>query len=125
MATSENPPIVTPRMRLAIRIVATVDFRLGVPTHSEALKKRRLLRDITDDEVCVLISSTGRQVAFVFNAVQINSRSGEPVTAIAHYRVQLDRHTPFNHTMLSEYAAKANIELIGIKRFEEHLAEAS
>lgn len=114
-----------PRMRLSLRLVATVDFRLGVPTHYEELKRKRLLRDIEEDEVILLISGTGTQLAFVFMETTITSRSGEPVRVVSHYRVQLDRKTPFNYKMLSEYAAKVGIELLHIKRFEEHLAEHS
>jgi hypothetical protein len=114
-----------PRMRLSLRIVATVDFRLGVPTHYETLKRKKLLGDIDEDETILLVSQTGRQLAFVFSEMKIEARNGEPVTVISHHRVQLDRHTPFNHKMLSEYAAKARIHLIGIKRFEDHLAEAA
>jgi hypothetical protein len=122
MATISNP---APRIRLTLRMIATVDFRLGVPTHYDALKRKKLLRDIEEHETVLLVSQTGRQLAFVFSEVKIESRSGDPVTVIAHYRVQLDRHTPFNGTMLSEYAAKAGIDLVGIKRFEDHLAEAA
>lgn len=119
MASTQTPTV--PRLRLSLRMIATVDFRLGVPTHYDVLKKKRLLKDISEDETVLLVSATGRQLAFVFHEVQIDSRSGEPVRAIAHYRVQLDRHTPFNGTMLSQYAERAGIELIGIKRFEDHL----
>jgi hypothetical protein len=120
MATTAtaNAPVT---LRLKLRIVATVDFRHGVPFHYESLKKRRLLRDIEEDETVLLVSQTGRQLAFVFNEVTIESRGGDPVAAISHFRVQLGKHTPFNGKMLSEYAAKAHIELVGIKRFEDHL----
>lgn len=124
MASVSNPPPPAPRMRLSLRMVATVDFRSGVPTHYDELKKRRLLKDIDEDEVVLLISSSGQQLAFVFMETALVSRSGEPVTAISHYRVQLSRHTPFNYKMLSEYAAQVGIELRHIKRFEEHLADA-
>lgn len=113
------------RMRLSLRMIATVDFRIGVPGHYDALKKKRLLRDISDDETVLLVSQTGRQLAFVFHEVQLNSRSGEPVKAIAHYRIQLDRHTPWSPLMLSEYAAQAGIELQHVKRFEDHLREVA
>lgn len=112
-----------PRMRLTLRIIAHADFRVGIPAHYEALKRKKMVRDISEDETILLISQTGRQLAFVFAEVKIESRSGEPVTAIAHYRVQLDRHTPFNETMLSQYAERAGIELEGnsIKRFEQYI----
>lgn len=126
MAATQAPQQATPiRMRLTLRMVATVDFRHGVPFHYEALKRKRLLRDITEDETVLLVSQSGRQLAFVFHAIEIDSRSGEPVTAISHYRVQLDRHTSFNGLMLSQYAQRAGIELVGLKRFEEHIAEAA
>lgn len=121
MAQTQGP---RPLLRLSLRLIATVDFRQGVPTHYDTLKKRRLLRDINEDEIVLLISQTGRQLAFVFHEVQIDSRSGEPVRAIAHYRVQLDKHTPFNGPMLSQYAQRAGIELDGLKRFEDHLKKA-
>lgn len=109
------------RFRLNLRLVATVDFRRGVPFHYDELRKRKLLADISADEVILLISQTGLQVAFVFHEEQISSRNGDPVSAIGHYRVQLSRHTPWAPRMLSEYASAAGIELIGVKRFEEHL----
>jgi len=114
-----------PFMKLSLRMVATVDFRHGIPSHYDALKKRRHMDDIADDETILLVSQTGRQLAFMFQPIKLTSRSGEAVLAIPHYRIQLDRHTSFNHTMLSEYAAEARIELLHIKRFEEHIRGAS
>lgn len=113
------------RMRFSLRMVATVDFRHGIPSHYEALKKKRLLADIEDDETILLVSQTGRQLAFVFRELTLIARNGEPVHAVYHLRVQLDRHTPFNQKMLSEYADMAGIELLHIKRFEEHIKAAA
>ena len=110
-----------PLMRLSLRMVATVDFRHGVPFHYEVLRKKKLMEDIDEDETILLLSLTRRQLAFVFQEVSLASRGGEPVKAISHFRIQLDRHTPFNYTMLSEYAAKARIELLHIKRFDEFI----
>jgi hypothetical protein len=111
--------------RLEIRMVATVDFRHGMPSHYEALKKRRLMDDITDEETIVLISLTGLQVAFLMQAFTLEARDGEPVNAIHHRRVQLDRRTPFNRSMLSKYAERAGIELVHIERFEDHIRGAA
>jgi hypothetical protein len=109
------------RLRLNLRMIATVDFRQGVPTHYEELKRRKLMRDIGDDETILLVSQTGLQLAFVFREVQIKGRNGDAVRAIAHYRLQLDRHTPWSPIMLTEYASQAGIELVHVKRFEDHL----
>lgn len=113
----------SPHMRLNLRMVATVDFRHGVPFHYDELRKKKLMRDISEDECVLLISQTGRQLAFVFAECEIRSRSGEPVKAISHHRVQLAKHTPWNPTMLTEYAERAGIELLGVKRFEDFVRD--
>lgn len=110
-----------PRLRLNLKMIATVDFRCGVPHHYDELKKRKLLADLKDTETVLLVSATKRQLAFVFLEVQLAAKGGDPVFAISHYRIQLSRHSPWNPIMLAEYAALAGIELIGIKRFDEHL----
>lgn len=112
-----------PHMRLNLRFVATVDFRHGVPFHYDELRKKKLMREISEDECVLLISQTGRQLAFVFAETEIRSRSGDPVKAISHHRVQLAKHTPWNPTMLSEYADRAGIELLGVKRFEDFVRD--
>ena len=85
-----------PLVRLSLRMIAYVDFRFGVRFHYEALKKKRLTQDIADDETILLVSMQRLQLAFVFQEASITARGGEPVRALGHYRVQLDRHTPFS-----------------------------
>jgi hypothetical protein len=122
--TTTSKPRAT-RLRLSLRMIASVDFRQGVPTHYAELKRRKLTNDIDDDETILLVSQTGLQLAFVFNEIQIHARSGDPVRAIAHFRIQLDRCTPWNPIMLSEYAKQAGIELQHVKRFEDHLRDVA
>lgn len=112
-------------IRLNLKLIASVDFRHGIPHHYDELRKKRMLRDVADDEVILLVSQTGRQMAFVFREHEIHSRSGDTVKALAHYRIQLDRHTSWSPLMLSEYANAAGIELIGIKRFEEYITKGA
>lgn len=111
-----------PRLSLRLKLVAAADFRKGVPTMMDDLRRAKKLVDLSGDEVVLLISATGLQLAFVFRDVTIEDRSRvDTVKCTTHYRVQLDRHTPWNPLMLVNYAEEAGIELQGLKRFEEHL----
>lgn len=103
-------------------MVATVDFRFGIPHHYDELKKQRALR-LGDSEVILLISQTKLQCAFVFKETAFDT--GRPgvgeVKGVTSLRVQLSRHTPFNPLMLQNYAAELGLEIDGLKRFEDHL----
>lgn len=107
---------------MRLKMVATVDFRKGVPTNLDELRKIGKLRSIADNEVILLISQTKLQLAFVYPDVRFEAggRRGE-IRAIAHYRVQLDRHTPWNPLMLVNYAEEAGLAIEGVKRFEDSL----
>lgn len=110
-------------MYLNLRLVASVDFRRGVPRHYDELRARKLFRDIREDETILLISQTGQQLAFVFREVALPGGHGhEDSRAIGHFRIQLDKKRTWNPAMLSYYAEQAGIELAHVKRFEDHLA---
>lgn len=112
------------KLRLNLKMIASVDFRCGVPYHYGELRRTKKLQPLGDDETLLLVSQTGFSLAFVFREMQIHRRGDvnlDVINAIASYRIQLDKKTPWSPLMLSEYANAANIELIGVTKFAEHL----
>lgn len=106
---------------MRLKVVATVDFRYGVRHHYDEMRRKQRLDDLRGDEVALFVSFTGSQLAFVYRELEVERPGLDPVKAIAHYRIQLAKTTPWSPLMLSNYAIGAGIELVGIKRFEEHL----
>lgn len=110
---------------MQLRLVATVDFRCGVPFHVETLKRLDKWPDLGEREVVLLVSLTGLQLAFVFPRIDFETVQRGEMHAIQHLRVQLDKRTPWDPAMLKEYAYAAGISLAGIRRFEDFLSTAS
>ena len=111
------------KLHLRLRLVATVDFRHGVPFHYDELKKSNRLDEVRADECILLVSQTGTRVAFVFREANTTSRNGEPVKVVSSFQLALDRRTPWSPLMLQNYAEQVGIELLGLKRFEDHVLE--
>jgi len=109
-------------IRLRLRLVATVDFRFGVPHHWVELKKERNIR-LQRGETVLMISQTKYQLAWVVNDSEFDDGRGQTVRGITHLRTQLDKHRPFNPKMLQNYANDSGIELDGaaLKRFEDYM----
>lgn len=119
-AAIANPSI---KLRLKLRLVVACDFRHGVGYHYDALKSKKWLDDMRADECALLVSYTGRRVMFVFRESKTTARGGDPVTVLSSFHLNLDRHTPWSPLMISEYAGHVGIDLIGIKRFEDHILD--
>lgn len=112
-------------LHMTLRLVAEADFRRGVPTHVAELRRRKMWPDLKANEVVLLISHVGTQLAFCFRPTTITVASrAEPVEGIAHYRLQLDARTPWSPNMLEEYARRAGIVLVGAQRFAAHAGVA-
>lgn len=110
-------------LKMRLKLVATADFRMGVPTHVAELRKQRKF-DLGNDEVILLISQTGLQLAFVFSDTHLrHHRDDSDIEVLTHVRVQLNRHTPWHPRMLVNYAREAGIELVGHRAFEEWYRE--
>jgi hypothetical protein len=112
-----------PHVKMRLKLVAFADFRKGVPTHVEELKRARKFPELGNDDVVLLLSQTGLQLAFVFKDTTVQGRNGDPVECISHIRVQLSRHTPWHPRMLQTYASRAGFELVGLKSFEDWYRE--
>lgn len=106
---------------MRLRMVVTADFRMGVPTHVDLLRKKKEWPELSGDEVVLLISQTGLQLAFVFREQNLlgGMKMHTATGVITHVRVQLSRVTPWHPRMLANYAETAGIELVGIKKFQE------
>lgn len=111
------------RVRLK-RVVSDVGFRYGIAHHVAELRKQRKLDIVGADECVLLVSRTQRQLAFVFPLVDLGAtRTHEQRAALTHLRVQLSHSSPWNPLMLANYAGSAGIEIVGLKRFEDHLGK--
>lgn len=110
-------------MRVKLRrVFLDIDFRHGVPWHVDELRTKKKMPELHRDECVLLVSKTERQLAFVFGDTIIERSDGrDPTRAISHYRVQLARDTPWNPLMLSVYADRAGVEIVGLRRFEDFI----
>lgn len=112
-------------MRVKLRrVFLDVDFRHGIPTHLDELRAKHRLPELQRGDCVLLVSRTERQLAFVFSDFELEPGGRrKPVRVVAHYRVQLSRETPWDPLMLSVYADRAGIEIVGLRRFEDFVAD--
>lgn len=111
-------------IRVRLRAILQGDFRTSEYTMFQTIsqKLRNSLRGA--DAVC-FVSKRGNQVCFVFGFLNVGTTKpadgskGTKYGAITSVRIRLTRST-WNPLMLQNYAAHRGLELIGIKRFEEH-----
>lgn len=108
---------VTSRMLVRLRYVDTADFR-----KSEATNYRNLpaeVRDsLRDGEAVCFKSQAGDQIVFVVKPRAVGREASEVVCSV---RLRLPSNRTWNPLMLAEYAASAGLELVGIKRLQDHL----
>lgn len=116
------------RATVRLRRVAQADFRKNEKTMFESLpaKVRKSLK--LNDAVC-FISGTGNQIVFVYGFTEVGTtKPSNPIYKPRRYgivtsvRLRLTGSN-WNPLMLQNYAESCGIELIGIKRFEEHYAK--
>ena len=116
----------TPRIRLRLRKVAHGDFRTSEHTMYKSLPAA-LRNSLKGNDAVCFVSGTGNQLVFVYKYIDVGiTRPTHPgVRArrygiIASIRLRLTGST-WNPLMLQNYATDyCGIELIGLKRFEEH-----
>lgn len=117
----------TIKLQLKLKLVAEVDFRFGVLHHWKALKHRGVVAELDGDGCVLLVSKTRTRLAFLFPDADVHRTSKvlgeEKLHGIGSFQLALDRNRPWSPLMLQNYAEQAKIELVGLKRFEEHLAK--
>lgn len=118
------------RMLVRLKYVCDADFRKSEATNYRALPDE--IRDgLRDGEAVCFKSHSGDQVVFVVKprtlASLAPSRSGEEgkrLEVFCSVRLRLPHSRTWNPSMLGEYADAAGLELIGIKRLNEHLVKS-
>ncbi len=106
------------RVLVRLKYVATSDFR-----RSEVSNYREIPPEIRnalrDGEAVCLKSHGGDQLVFVYRPRQLGADGPEVFCSV---RLRLPPSRTWNPLMLGEYAREAGLELIGIRRLNEHLA---
>ena len=99
------------RIKMRLRYVTEVSFIRSEQTNFDLVPShvRSKLKD--NDTVC-LISKGRDQMVFVY------ASNGEILNSV---RLRLAKKRPWNPLMLADYATSVGIELVGIKKFKDHM----
>ena len=111
------------RLKVRLRRVETVSFRYSEKTLFMQLGEafRRSLK--WNDCVC-FVSKSGDMVQFVWG--EDNVKTGNRVwPVLSSAKLRLEKRNAFSGLMLGNYAAKGNLEIEGLKLFQEHFTKAA
>jgi len=111
------------RLRLKA-IIPSADFRKSEATlHDAFLRSRSYPGDLRKGECFLFLSKSGNQLLWFFTQVtRIEGYKGAEIKVYDSRRWRLTGGT-WHPYMLANYAEKAGIDLVGIKRFEEIIDE--
>lgn len=104
---------------MRLKYIEQVDFRKSEYTNFQDLLKREKELDLKDNDVVAFVSNSRMQIVFVSRPTSIDGATKE-CEVISSRRLRISSGGTWNPTMLANYASMAGIELIGIKRFEDH-----
>lgn len=109
--------------KVRLKGIRTVSFRQSELTNYDWLrKKRKFATDLKPNEVYLLVSKMGNQLVWILNDAQVKvGENGDAKRMLDTRRWRLDSRTPFNPLMIQNYANEVGIELVGIKKLQDHL----
>jgi hypothetical protein len=109
-------------MKLILKaIILDADFRKSELTNwTEYVKKNPIVLG-KNNTVC-FVSGSGRQLVFILHQTKILSKRGDERMLLDSRRLRIDGGT-WDPYMLQNYANEVDIELVGIKRFEQIIKE--
>lgn len=114
-------------LRVRLRRVEHGDFRTSEQTMFNALPAA-VRNDLRGFDAVAFVSATGNQIVFVYGFTNVGMTKPTGLHKARRYgivtsvRIRLTGST-WNPLMLQNYAADCGLELIGLKRFEEHYSK--
>ena len=108
---------------MRLKYIAYVDFRKSERTNFLELKKSKKLPKLGKNDVVLLVSKSENQCVFVYGFVEFTTedKTGRErdVEICRSERLRI-RGSSWNPLMIRNYAEHVNINIEGIKKFEDY-----